>query len=130
MVTTVGLRGAMVRALLAALLVGGGVAWFSHGSTAHGLALNVPLFSSDSGGAFAEPGNGGDARGGTGGQGGDGTLPICNQNSTDVDGQPTLDCGAGGAGGNGGNGGVSEGADSDGAINIPLFSDDTLGAFG
>ena len=49
MVTTVGLRGAMVRALLAALLVGGGVAWFSHGSTAHGLALNVPLFSSDSG---------------------------------------------------------------------------------
>ena len=58
----------------------GGNAGRSTGGNA-GLALNVPVFSTSTGSAFAGGGTGGSARGGTGGRGGSGTLPICNQNT-------------------------------------------------
>jgi hypothetical protein len=62
--------------------------------------------------AFAQGGNGGDARGGDDGSGGEGLAPQCNQNISDTDwadAPPTVSCGAGGSGGDAGNGGISEG---------------------
>jgi hypothetical protein len=66
----------------------------------------------NTGPAFAQGGNGGDARGGDGGRGGDGFAPQCNQNTNDTEWYeepPTLSCGAGGAGGDAGDAGISEG---------------------
>jgi hypothetical protein len=63
-------------------------------------------------GAFAEGGFGGDVRGGNGGRGGNGFMPICNQNTNGVpDADPVVYCPAGGAGGDAGDGGVSFGGD-------------------
>ena len=68
----------------------------------------------------ASGGDAGSARGGDGGRGGDGTLPVCNQNSNDVvwyeywdengnwvSEAPEVDCGAGGRGGEAGDGGIA-----------------------
>ena len=70
--------------------------------TQGGLALNVPLLSSGTGGATATGGSGGSARGGSGGRGGSGTLPVCNQNTNGAVAAPratTYSAGGGGGGG-------------------------------
>jgi hypothetical protein len=69
--------------------------------------------------ADARGGNGGDVRGGDGGRGGNGVLPVCNQNSSDGDYEDaTVDCIAGSSGGNGGNAGESVGGNGGVAFTI------------
>jgi hypothetical protein len=82
----------------------------------------------------ASGGDAGSARGGDGGRGGDGTLPICNQNSNDViwyeywdengnwvSEEPSVNCAAGGRGGEAGDAGISEAGDGGIAFDIGDF---------